>query len=272
MLITKSEWDTLLKAKKEGLKKLKIKLDFGLKEAEVKISDDYFLINKCKIPLKEKVKENFCYLVKRNKLLPVAFFSKKRNRFYKLLPTADLPTLCIGSVPMHKIKESSPLKDVYNKIRFLKIRGKVLDTCCGLGYTAIFASQNAEKVYTFEEDENVVFLAKLNPIKDNLFKNEKIIFKKADVFKEIKKFPNEFFDCIIHDPPTFKLAPLLYSLEFYNELYRVLKKGGDLYHYSPLPQKTKGKDFSKTIEKNLKRAGFKRIRFNSVSQGFYCSK
>ena len=88
---------------------------------------------------------------------------------------------------------------------------------------------------------------KFNPYSKELFSNEKIEIRQKNIFEEISQFEDSFFDRIIHDPPTFKYSPELYSREFLAELYRVLKKGGILYHYCPCPQKTKEKEHSKML-------------------------
>ncbi len=79
-----------------------------------------------------------------------------------------------------------------------------------------------------------------------------MIFKKANILEGITKFSDNFFDCIIHAPPTFKLAPQLCSIDFYRKLYRTLKSKGKLYHYSPLLQRSKNKVFLKLLRGTLK--------------------
>ncbi|UCC95976.1 MAG: hypothetical protein JSW40_04300, partial [Candidatus Omnitrophota bacterium] len=200
----------------------------------------------------------------------MAFFSPATNRFYKLTPSSDWPTVSIGSVPMHKL--SSPKKDTQNKINLLKPHGYVLDTCMGLGYTAILAAQTARRLLTFERDENIVFLAKLNPLSKPLFESPNIQIKEEDIGEAIKGVVGCSFDCIIHDPPTFKLSPQLYSLAFYEELLRVLKKRGRFFHYTPLYKVKRGFDFPARVKKKLQSAGFKIIEFSQESGGFLCRK
>ncbi|HIE35858.1 MAG TPA: hypothetical protein EYP89_01300 [Candidatus Omnitrophica bacterium] len=184
----------------------------------------------------------------------IALFSKKTNLFYKLMPTGDWPTICLGSVPMHKLP--SPKKDTQRKIGFLRPYGVVLDTCAGLGYTAILSSSKVKKVITFEKDENVLFLVRLNPFSKGLFKAKNIELKEEDVIEGIKKFKGNYFDCILHDPPTFKLSPSLYSESFYIQLFRVLKIKGKLFHYTPLYKIKRGYDFPAKVKGNLKKSWF----------------
>lgn len=203
----------------------------------------------------------------------IQFYSEKTKKFYQLFPTKTIPTLKISGVPMHRFTKIDPLQDTLLKIEAAKPKGIVLDTCCGLGYTAIFSAKKpkVEKVYSFEKDENVLKMAKLNEASKELFENKKIMLKQADVLEEIKNFSDDFFDTIIHDPPTFKLAPELYSEKFYKELSRVLKKKGRLWHYCPVPGKLKyGEKFRKKIENKLKK--FFKVFYDKASEGFVCFK
>lgn len=269
MIITKKEWDYILKQNQGNC--FKVKVDFGLKEIDVYAGKETIVFaGASNISIKEKVKANFCYSIDDNKIEPLAYFSNDTNRFYKLTPTADWPTLSIGSVPMHKL--SSPRSDTENKISLLKPYGLILDTCMGLGYSAILASYHAKSVITFEKDENVYSLAKLNPVSKELFSSGNIEVKRDDISSAIKGFNDNYFDCIIHDPPTFKLAPELFGELFYKELYRVLKAGGKLFHYTPLYKISHGYDFPSKIEKKLKKTGFKVLDFSPGKGGIVCKK
>jgi hypothetical protein len=198
----------------------------------------------------------------------VSFFSTRTNRFYKLIPTSDWPTVSVSSVPMHKL--SSPKKDAENKIRFARPRGIVLDTCMGLGYTAILSAQTAHKVITFENDDSIFAIARKNPYSQRLFSEPTIEIRRADISREIVGLEPDFFDCIIHDPPTFKLAGQLYSGRFYESVKRVLKKGGRFFHYTPLYKVKRGFDFPKTVGRRLKETGFKGVRYSPEAGGFLC--
>ncbi len=271
MIITLKEWDQILFWFSQGYSHCIINIDFGERKVKARFEKDYVFLGKNRISLKKKIKPNFCYLAKNDDLLPVAFFSQETNTFYRLIPTIDWPSVSIGSVPMHRIKHSSPLKDAQEKVDILRPRGIVLDTCGGLGYTAIISSRRADKVYTFEKDKNILFLARLNPVSQPLFSQDNIILANKDVAKAISEFPGGFFDCVLHDPPTYKLAPQLFSLDFYRQLHRVLKKRGRLLHYVPLPQRSKGKDFSKIVRDRLSQVSFRIIKSDPQTQVFLCS-
>src|SRR3989344_4903975 len=189
------------------------------------------------LQLKKVVKDGkSCYLIQNNSLIKIQLFSDETNRFYKLVPTKDAPTIEISGIRMHITKEMTPIGDTKRKIESVApVKGMVLDTCMGLGYTAIMASKQADFVVTCEKDENVIEIARLNPWSRELFDNKKISILKTDVFEEIKAFKSEMFDCIMHDPPRLSLSVNLYSLEFYRQLFRVLKKNGKWYHYTGSP-------------------------------------
>lgn len=269
MIITKKEWDYILQQEKGRV--FYVKTDFGLENADVRIDgENVIFLGKYTIKLKEKIKDNFCYLVDNTGVQPLAFFSEETNRFYKLTPTNDWPTLSIGSVPMHRV--NSPRQDTIDKIAFLEPIGLVLDTCMGLGYTAILASKQAKEVITFEKDKNVYDLTKINPLSRELFCSKNIEIIQKDIVKSVEDFNSNYFDCIIHDPPTFKLAPELFSQLFYSELYRILKKNGKIFHYTPLYKISHGYDFPSKIKKNLSKTGFKAINFSFQKGGIVCKK
>jgi len=205
----------------------------------------------------------------------IQFFSPETNKFYQLVPTATIPVLRISGVPMQRFTKIDPLEDTLSKIKALKPKGIVLDTCTGLGYTAIYSAKksNVKKVITIEKDKNVIEIAKLNPASSELFENPKIELIIGDSFEIIKKFHDESFDCILHDPPTFVMAPELYSLPFYKEMYRVLKKRSMLWHYCPEPGKLKKKTKLKTrINSNLKKVSFVVIGYDKYSSGILAKK
>ena len=149
----------------------------------------------------------------------------------------------------------------------------VFDTCLGLGYTALEASKFAQHIVTCEISQAVLSLAKWNPWSNGLFENEKIDIFEADSSEKINEFETGSFSVIIHDPPRLTTAESLYSLIFYKELYRVLKKGGRLFHYvGSLGSKNKGRSIEKEVAKRLESAGFKQIKYNRKLQGLFAQK
>ncbi len=245
---------------------LEIPTDLGKSKRKVKIDGDFLIIDEKKVNINIKIVDNTVYYIDNNELKPVEIFSQKTNRLYKLVPTKDWPTVTISSTPMHKVSFSSPKQDTKAKLRALgEIKGKALDTCMGAGYTATLLSKKCD-VDVFEIDKNMIDIAKFNPYSKELFE-DKIKVNNKDIFEEIKKIKDNTYDVIIHDPPTFKYAPMLYSSEFYTELKRVLKPHGKLYHYTPRPNVKSGRDFPKEVEKRLEKF-FINIEFHEDAQGF----
>lgn len=269
MIITKNEFDYIKNKGQDD--SFMLCVDFGTKKVEVIRHKNEASIDKVfTLNLDEKVKDNFCYLIDEKGLKKLAIFSEETSQFYKLTPTGDWPTISIGSVPMHKL--SSPRRDAENKINLLKPYGIVLDTCMGLGYTAILAAHSSEEVITFERDANVIYLAKLNPLSKELFSANNIKIQEDDVYLAAQTLGNNYFDCIIHDPPTFKLSPELFSVSFYNELFRILKPGGRLFHYTPLYKIKRGFNFPQRIKSKLKEAKFKVFSYCEQAGGWLCKK
>jgi predicted methyltransferase len=65
------------------------------------------------------------------------------------------------------------------------------------------------------------------------------------------------FDAVLHDPPRFGIAGELYSQAFYDQLARVLRRKGRLFHYTGAPNKlTSGRDVPNEVAKRLRLAGF----------------
>ncbi|MCY0868196.1 MAG: 50S ribosomal protein L11 methyltransferase [Desulfurococcus sp.] len=197
--------------------------------------------------------------------------------FYKLKAVDGWspPTLEINGIHMHRIQGVNPWQDTLLKIKAARIRrgSIVLDTCMGLGYTAIASLKTgAVEVHTYEIDENVIWIAERNPWSRSL-ENDRIVVRKGDVVEEVGKLESEFFTRIIHDPPRFtKSTGGLYSLEFYRELYRVLKPGGVLFHYTGEPRRHGAPDILKGIKNRLLSAGFTRVIYDPLAQGFTCFK
>ena len=184
------------------------------------------------------------------------------EHYYKLVPTIP-PTIEINGIRMHRTKDVNPLQDTKNKVGAVKPKEgeTVLDTCMGLGYTAIEASKRGAYVITIEKDPNVIELARINPWSRELFTGGRIQVIHGDVFEVVKKFKPESFDVIIHDPPRFSLAGELYSQKFYEELFRILKPGGRMFHYVGNPGKRyRKKDLQKGVIERLRKAGFTGVK------------
>jgi predicted methyltransferase len=201
------------------------------------------------------------------------------GHYYKLRLYNDVPVLEIDGLRMQLVKDfKSPLHYSREVVKGLGIppRGnfEVLDTCMGLGYTAIEASKkhSVKSVITCEISEAVINLAQWNPLSEPLFKENKIIVMKGSISDLIKDFDSSLFSFVIHDPPRFSHAPELYSSEFYKQLYRACKKGAKIFHYVGSVGKKKGRNIAKEVEKRLLEAGFRKILHSERLQGLYADK
>jgi predicted methyltransferase len=290
ILITKIEGDRILNARgneydtQHNIKiKTEISTDMGKTKTLVTKEENHVEIKGHKLQLKEleKLKESTIYFLEinenqeENRLLAVELFSTETNLYYKLKPTSNWPTLTLSAVPMHRFKHMGPKEDTESKIKEIKpVKGIVLDTCCGLGYTAIMESQekDCERVDCFERDKNVLAIAKYNPYSNELFTSKKINLKLESIFEAIKKIHNNYYDAVIHDPPTVSFAPELYTTEFYINLHRILKNGARGYHYCPAPGKTKGNTIHDSLIKRLIKVGFKNVEYHESSSGIVFKK
>ena len=168
--------------------------------------------------------------------------------------------MLIAGFVMHRIKDVDPMQDTLRKIAAISpIVGRVLDTATGLGYTAIEAAKTADEVVTIELDPGAQQIARLNPWSQALFQTPKIRQIMGDAYEVVQAFEDGSFSRIIHDPPTFSLAGELYSGVFYQQLFRVLKRGGRLYHYIGDPNSKASGGVTKGALKRLKEAGFARV-------------
>ena len=218
--------------------------------------------------------DKFLYAKKKGQAEPykLALFDR---HFYKLKLYNRVPVLEINGLRMQLVKDfKSPLdysKEIAARLRIGK-NDVALDTCMGLGYTAIAAAKYAQKVITCELSNAVLQLAKWNPFSADLFNSEKIEIKQGDVSSIVGGFKEKSFDVIIHDPPRFSLAPQLYSSQFYSELYRVAKTKARLFHYVGSLGKESGRKIENEVAKRLETTGFRNIKFDARLQGLFFMK
>jgi uncharacterized protein len=135
----------------------------------------------------------------------------------------------------------------------------VLDAGTGLGYTAIAAAKSAKQVITVELDPHVLQVQQLNPwsrplVAPNISQIE------DDITLRVRTFNNGFFDVVILDGGTPRSSGNFFSQEQYNQIRRVLKSGGTLYHYLPDHGMQRGRDFPAEVIARIKKAGFSSIK------------
>lgn len=258
-LLTPADLGRILTAWRAGKRSMDLSLDLaGPVSLSLEPSEALFP-DGSRLPLEglEKLRErNLIFLLDRE-LKPLEI---RAQRYYKLVSTGpgQAPTLEIDGVRMHRTKGLSPERDAELKARAAGVKrcSRALDTCAGLGYTAIACLKlGACSVTAVEVDSNVLELAKVNPCSRRLFEEVELIL--GDVVEVSRQLPSGSFDSIIHDPPRFSLAGELYGRRFYAELFRLLRPGGRLFHYVGAPgERYRRKDLAKGVGQRLRAVGF----------------
>ncbi len=253
----------------------KVSVDLGLTVSDISVKGDTANLLGHTVSVKdlEEVaeRENSVFFPEGSSMYQVAVSSA---RFYKLVPTAGAPTLEIDGVRMHRTKETTPDKDAEEKLEVLRLKkGRVLDTCMGLGYTAIGAlARGAEVVVSVEREPPVIRVAEMNPWSRCLFRGD-VSLLLGDSYQIVDALPIGFFDWVIHDPPRLTHAGNLYSEEFYTKLYRVMAEDGRLFHYTGEPRsKYRGVDLQKGVQRRLRAVGFRRTEYHPDIMGITCEK
>jgi len=256
--------------------KTRVSLDLGLSKTEIIQTKDGYALGKGEIIDSislEKIAKNerSVYFVDQKTVFMAATSGK---HFYKLTPTDGAPTLEIDGIRMHRTKGTTPDRDTRDKLKLLGLSsGAVLDTCMGLGYTAIEAKRRgADQVITIEYDPHVLLISLINPWSHQLFTSAAIHKIIGDSFHVVDALPSHSFDYIIHDPPRHSSAGHLYGQEFYHKLAGAIKPGGRMFHYTGKPGSRYRKvNIHTGVKKRLGIAGFKYIEYHPVVLGFTCT-
>jgi len=260
----------LLQAKRVRTTHTTISLDLNqtrvaveLDEAGVLLPDGQHLPWDEVVKVSEGGRKGFykCYTIEGGTAREIMIFSGQTNWLRTLIATESAPTMLVSGIVMHRIKDTNPLEDTRRKVKTIApLSGEVLDTATGLGYTAIEAARGAvSRVLTIELDPASLQVARLNPWSRELFSNPRIQQVVGDSYEEVPKLADDRFSRIIHDPPTFSLGGELYSGAFYKQLYRVLKRGGKLFHYIGDLESNSGGRVVRGVLQRLQDAGFKQV-------------
>ena len=221
--------------------------------------------------------QHACFEVEVDLSRKIQGFSELTNRVYSLFPTAGAPTMLVSGFAMHRTQGIDPMGDTQAKLRPLldgarRSIGRLLDTCTGLGYTAIEAAKHAIEVVTIELDPMAQEIARRNPWSSRLFSEPSIRRLLGDACETITTFADRSFDRILHDPPTLSLGGELYSLAFYREAHRVLAPRGRIFHYIGDPRSASGAKVTQGVARRLHAAGFRRIDPRPEAFGLVASK
>ena len=260
-LLTRPAADALLAARDAGADTWTGSLDLGRSNDTAMLAAGTWEWRGARYPYAGKLKDRTIYHWDGDEFAPVARFS---GSLIKLVPTEwGAPTFEIDGIKMLPTSKESPVEDARRKVALIEPHGKVvLDTCGGLGYFAACCLEaGAARIHSFEKNADVLWLRTLNPWSpdpDAPGSGGRLQLEHADVSQAIAHIDDASIDALLHDPPRFGIAGELYSQTFYDQLARVLRRGGRLFHYTGSPNKlTSGRDVPREVAKRLEKAGFK---------------
>lgn len=259
-LLTLQVAETLLRSRDSGLATWEGSLDLGRTVATVQCSADSWSWKDADYPYPAKLKDRTIYHWDGAEFEPVSRFN---GALIKLVPTQwGAPTFEIDGIKMLPTSKSSPYEDAQRKVALVEPQGKtVLDTCGGLGYFAACCLQSgAARIISFEKNQDVLWLRTLNPWSpdpDATASGGRLQLSHADVTQAITGISDGSIDSVLHDPPRFGIAGDLYAQTFYDQLARVMKRGGRLFHYTGSPNRlTSGRDVPREVSTRLEKSGF----------------
>ena len=258
-LLTLDVATTLDAARQSGQSYIVCSLDLDLSTTTVTLTENVWLYQDQAFPYLQNAKDRSIYYWDGEQFSVVARYDKS---LIKLVPSAwGAPTFEIDGIKMLPTSQLSPYEDARRKVELIQPRDKVvLDTCGGLGYFAAWCVKGkAKRILSFEKNPDVIWLRRLNPWSPQ--EDDVLSLTHADVLSQIESLPTASVDAILHDPPRFGIAGELYAQTFYEQLVRVLRRKGRLFHYTGTPNKlTSGRDVPGEVMKRLQRAGFQAQR------------
>lgn len=260
-LLTSDTATALLAARDAGETTWTGSLDLGRGTGVATLAADAWRWHDKSYPYPEGLKDRTIYYWDGEGYDRAARFS---GSLIKLVPTEwGVPTFEIDGIKMLPTSKESPLDDARRKVALVQPSGKVvLDTCGGMGYFATCClDAGAARIISFEKNPDVMWLRTINPWSpdpDAASSGGRLDFSNADVSEAIRALPDASVDAVLHDPPRFGIAGELYAQSFYDQIARVLRRGGRLFHYTGSPNKlTSGRDVPREVAKRLEKSGFK---------------
>ncbi len=260
-LLTHAVADDLLAARDAGAGSWTGTFDLGLSSDRATLDADSWQWRDQHHPYPSRLKDRTIYFRDGDGFTAV---SRYTGSLIKLVPTPwGTPTFEIDGIKMLPTSKESPLDDARRKVALVQPRGKVvLDTCGGLGYfAACCVDASVSRILSFEKNADVLWLRTLNPWSPDPEapgSSGRLQLTHGDVTVAIAEIPDASVDAALHDPPRFGIAGELYSQVFHDQLARVLRRGGRLFHYTGSPNKlTSGRDVPREVQRRLEKAGFK---------------
>lgn len=275
-LLTRALGEALLTARNAGAEAWTGSLDLGRTTGEAGLGADRWQWRGVAYPYPGKLKERTIHYWDGEAFVGASRYS---GSLIKLVPTDwGAPTFEIDGIKMLPTSKESPMDDARRKVALVEPRGKViLDTCGGLGYfAACCLDAGVARIHSFEKNADVLWLRTLNPWSpdpdahpavEGLVGNDqdadreagaaRLRLLHADVTQAIQEIGDASVDALLHDPPRFGIAGELYSQAFYDQLARVLRRGGRLFHYTGAPNRlTSGRDVPREVARRLEKSGF----------------
>ena len=260
-LLTRPAAEALLAARDADAGEWSGSLDLGVSNGTASLQADTWQWRGQHYRYPHTLKDRTIYYWDGDDFEPVSRFS---GSLIKLVPTEwGAPTFEIDGIKMLPTAKESPFVDARRKVALVEPHGKVvLDTCGGLGYFAACCLEaGAARIHSFEKNADVLWLRTLNPWSpdpDARASGGRLQLTHADVSQAIAQIADASMDALLHDPPRFGIAGELYAQAFYDQLARVLRRDGRLFHYTGSPNKlTSGRDVPREVAKRLEKAGFK---------------
>jgi uncharacterized protein len=254
-LLTLTTTEAFEAAARAGAATVECSLDLGRSQSTVTLRAAEWHWAGRQFPYLRKCKERTIYYWEGDAFQPAMRFT---SSLIKLIPTEwGPPTFEIDGIKMLPTATVSPYADAERKTALINPQGKqILDTCGGLGYFAAWCVRGkAARVVSYEKNPDVIWLRSLNPWSPDTGSGLELI--EGDITAQILTWPRDSADAILHDPPRFGIAGELYSQAFYEQLARVLKRKGTLYHYTGAPNRlTSGRDVRNEVATRLRSAGF----------------
>lgn len=254
-LLTLKVLEQLRAAARAGATTVECSLDLQRSTTLVDVGAAGWIWKGRRFPYPESCKDRTIYHWDGETFQPAARYT---TSLIKLVPTDwGPPTFEIDGIKMLPTARISPYADAERKVGLIRPLGKViLDTCGGLGYFAAWCLQGqARQVLSYEKHPDVIWLRSLNPWSPEV--GGGLTLTQGDIAEQVATLPSRSVDAILHDPPRFGIAGELYSQAFYDQLARVLKRNGKLFHYTGTPNKlTSQRDVPTEVAKRLRHAGF----------------
>jgi predicted methyltransferase len=254
-LLTLTLLEQMRAASRSGTSALACSLDLQRSITSISVDAQGWSWGERRFPYPQQCKDRTIYYWTGLAFDPAARYA---NSLIKLVPTEwGPPTFEIDGIKMLPTARVSPYSDAERKVRLIQPRGKiVLDTCGGLGYFAAWCAHgHAAQILSYEKNADVMWLRSLNPWSPAV--GGALTLTHGDITEQITMLPARSVDAILHDPPRFGIAGELYSQAFYDQLARVIRRRGRLFHYTGAPNRLANqRNVPLEVARRLRDAGF----------------